>query len=362
METLLKHYWDIFEPWFVSLTPYSVEQFIQADQDTLDRWRLDYATILVKVRSLQDILPFTPIEVNGKGCQVRTTIKEVLNCEAIPRGDEPFSESSDNGPTEFSRGRVQKAEAEGTEKGKKGIGMVESSLQVEESFKEGASNSNFKKGDTVERKGVKTNSVEAQDQLVGDEAMKSVESNLEEREQLGLLNKSGPIIEMVAKMVRAQSVSLDGSNVGNQNHGSDNEEGTDQSKTYGYKLYKENDEEEVGRLGSQMIGISGTVLRQEVDSKNEKGQSTHLEEKIKGKNKREMSIPNDAGEVGRVVVVRIPECEDDTEVGDEDNDNETKLIFEMSRLMRFEFVKGEEEVLRYFASMEEDKVEGVTSM
>ncbi|KAK6232391.1 hypothetical protein SCA6_002464 [Theobroma cacao] len=111
-----------------------------------------------------------------------------------------------------------------------------------------------------------------------------------------------------------------------------------------------------------MIGISGTVLRQEVDSKNEEGRSTHLEEKIKGKNKRERSIPNDAGEVDRAVVVRIPECEDDTEVGDEDNDNETKLIFEMSRLMRFEFVKGEEEVLRYFASMEEDKVEGVTNI
>ncbi|EOY17319.1 Uncharacterized protein TCM_036482 [Theobroma cacao] len=63
----------------------------------MEKWRLDYATILVEVRSLQDIFPFMPIEANGKGFLVRDSIKEVLSCEAISRCNETPSDTSDEG-------------------------------------------------------------------------------------------------------------------------------------------------------------------------------------------------------------------------------------------------------------------------
>lgn len=40
-----------------------------------------------------------------------------------------------------------------------------------------------------------------------------------------------------------------------------------------------------------------------------------------------------------------------------DTNNENELIFEMSNLMGLEFVKGKEEVLKYFTGIEKVKTE-----
>ncbi|XP_021283946.1 uncharacterized protein LOC110416308 [Herrania umbratica] len=109
METLLKHYFEIFEKWFQELKPYSLEnderrykvwvkveelpphlwnmkifkalgeswgRFITVDQATEKKSRLDQAIIKVEVTSKRRVPACPQVIVNGKKCIMRATIIE----------------------------------------------------------------------------------------------------------------------------------------------------------------------------------------------------------------------------------------------------------------------------------------------
>lgn len=114
VEVYLDRCMDLFEPWFVSLTPYCVVQdersckvwvkleeiplhmwhedcfkairdtwgsFIKVDKDIKEKWRLDQALICGEVKSLRNITTYTHLMVNGRDYFVRSSIMEVEKTE-----------------------------------------------------------------------------------------------------------------------------------------------------------------------------------------------------------------------------------------------------------------------------------------
>lgn len=82
-----------------------------------DKWRLDYAMILVEVKSLKDIKVFTPIKVNGKDFIVQAFLQVIVRCEAKARRAKFYSNSSNDKQFHSGPSTTRKEEEEVHAKG-----------------------------------------------------------------------------------------------------------------------------------------------------------------------------------------------------------------------------------------------------